>query len=448
MARNRLRSNEGTVPLEIPSGSPPFRSDLDLLSEMARMVGLSQSPRSVLEHIVGLATKAVGAERASIESLVGNVFQGSIPVVSVVSEASSIHAIPLSPGLLQWILTNREAFRSENPQRDPRIPGAYPEATPHNILCAPMMVRGEILGLLIVCNKRGPGGFTPEDQSLVSILASQAAQVLENERLLNGERLLLDYQEELQVASRIQGELLPKRCPDLPGYEVCSFNLPARVVGGDYFDFIPMGDGRQAICIGDVCGKGLPAALLMANLQAIVRTQSMFEPPAQECLSRCQRFFDEPARQCIERCNRLLQRCTTPDRFVTLFYGILDTGRNSLLFTNAGHNPPLLCRAGNVQRLRMGGIPLGIEKDWCYGQEAVDVEPEDLIVLYSDGVTEARNPSGEEFGEERILSTIRGYCSRGMGEILEAVRKAVRDHLSGAPQEDDMTLILLRRHAP
>jgi sigma-B regulation protein RsbU (phosphoserine phosphatase) len=309
------------------------------------------------------------------------------------------------------------------------------------------MVRGEINGLLMVCNKKGAGGFTPADQRLISILASQAAQVLESERLRAQERVMLDYREELHVASRIQCELLPKHPPNLAGYDVCSLNVPARMVGGDYFDFLHLGGARHVVCIGDVSGKGLPAALLMANLQAIVRTQSMAEPPGRECLARCQRFFDEPARQCVERCNRLIQRCTPPERFVTLFYGILDTDRHSLLFTNAGHNPPLLCRKGEVQRLRKGGIPLGIEAEWSYGQESVEIDPGDLIVLYSDGITEARDLEGEEFGEERILSAVRSHCSGGTEEMLESLYGSVKAHVAEAPQLDDMTLILLRRHS-
>ena len=447
MGKPGLQWPGGTGSSENSPGAPRTRSELELLSEVAWVVSNSLSARRVMEHIVRLAARAVGADQARIEALVGTACEGSIPVASVALDVSRDPAVPLSPGLLRWILMTRDSFLSDDPRCDPRIPGAYPQANPRNIFCAPLMARGEINGILMVCNKRGAGGFTLEDQRLISILASQSGQVLENERLRNEERVLLDYREELHVASRIQRELLPKRPPDLSGYDVCSLNVPARMVGGDYFDFLDLGGGRHVVCIGDVCGKGLPAALLMANLQAIVRTQSVAEPPGRECLARCQRFFNEPARQCVERCNRLLQKSTPPERFVTLFYGILDTDRHSLLFTNAGLNPPLLYREGEFQRLRMGGIPLGIEEDWSYGQQNVGIEPGDLIVLYSDGITEARDLAGEEFGEERILSTVRSQCSFGTEQVLESLHDAVRAHVADAPQLDDMTLVLLKRHS-
>jgi sigma-B regulation protein RsbU (phosphoserine phosphatase) len=308
-----------------------------------------------------------------------------------------------------------------------------------------MVVGGKFRGVLSVWNKQWGSGFSEQDERVLLVLAMQAAQLLENARLREGERELRLVQEELLLASRIQRDLLPKSPPHIPGYSVCAATRSAAGVGGDYFDFVHLDRTSRAICLGDVCGKGLPAALLMANLQAIVRTQALYEPPGDECHTRCQSRFAQPAKLCMERSNRLLYHSTTAERFVTFFYGILDTERHTLRFSNAGHNPPLLWHHGEVTRLTDGGIPLAVLEDWTYEEKVISMAPGSLLLMYSDGVTEALSPSGEEFGEDQLVALMKEMVTSPGEQILSKVFDAVEGHTQTVLQQDDMTLLLLRR---
>ena len=251
--------------------------------------------------------------------------------------------------------------------------------------------------------------------------------------------------EEMVLARRIQVELFPKSCPQLEGYEIFATAFPALMICGDYFDFVELDGGRHAICLGDVCGKGLSASLLMANLQAIIRTQSLYNPPGHDCLARCRSFFSAPAKQCVERTNGLLFRSTPPERFVTLFYGILDPSEHTLRFCNAGHNPPLHVSEGQARRLKTGGIPLGIKADWSYNEETLPLAPGDMVVMYSDGITEALDPEGLEFGEARLTGLIQRLWSAPPEKVAAEILSEVEKHLGGAPASDDISLLIFKR---
>jgi len=184
-----------------------------------------------------------------------------------------------------------------------------------------------MVGLITAFNKKVAEGYSNDDQRLLSIIATQSAQVIENARLLEEEQALMQMQKEMQMAYDIQVNLLPKTPPILTGFDLAGISIPAQIVGGDYFDFIPVEENRLAICLGDVSGKGLPAALLMANLQATIRGQTLLKPLPKDCLNRS---------------NKLLYQSTDRQKFATLFYGILDSENHQLCYSNAEHNRPFL----------------------------------------------------------------------------------------------------------
>lgn len=240
--------------------------------------------------------------------------------------------------------------------------------------------------------------------------------------------------EEIRLASQIQLELMPKSSPAVAGYDIAGRSQPTRMVGGDYFDFIPMGADHLAVCLADVSGKGLPSALLMANLQATVRSQS--HPHVS-------------SRECVRRSNDQLVRNTDWGRFATLFYGILEPVAGRFLYCNAGHNPPLLAGDGNgPRRLETGGLIIGFAENAQYEEEAISLAPGDYLVIHSDGITEAQNESGEEFGEARLEALVlqgRGSAAR---QLIDHVFAEVSRHAGKAPQTDDMTLVVIRRLGP
>jgi serine phosphatase RsbU (regulator of sigma subunit) len=242
---------------------------------------------------------------------------------------------------------------------------------------------------------------------------------------------------DLEMAREIQQRLLPETMPDVPGFEVAGLSLPSRQVGGDYFDFIDLKDGQMGIAIADVSGKGIPAAMLMSNLQASLQGQLIHSNRAAEI---------------VERMNELLVRATEPHMFATFFCGILDRKAGLFTYTNAGHNPPMLCSTdGTCRELQAGGLILGMLPMQTYAQEDVQLAPGDVVALFTDGITEAAStedlePTEEEqFGEERLLEIVQENRHKSAGEIKDAVMRAVADFTHGVSQSDDITLVVIKR---
>lgn len=235
---------------------------------------------------------------------------------------------------------------------------------------------------------------------------------------------------EMEVARTIQLELLPKTFPNIPGLDMFAFSVPARHVGGDCYDIIDIGDGHLAITIGDVAGKGTPAAILMANVQAAVRALSE---------------SDVPARRLMEKVNSLVHRSTEDSGFITFFYCVLDTRTGYVRYVNAGHNPPCVLRwGGEREYLDVGGVVIGVMPRTTYEEGETTLGPGDGLVLYTDGITEATNPEDEMFGEdrlERVLDTHRHASAR---EIEEQVYTNVKDFTAGAAQADDLTMVVVK----
>jgi serine phosphatase RsbU (regulator of sigma subunit) len=243
-------------------------------------------------------------------------------------------------------------------------------------------------------------------------------------------------EKELETARQIQERLLPHQMPKLPGFEVSGTSLPSHEVGGDYFDFLELDTGRLGVAIADVAGKGIPAALLMANLQASLRAQDL-RPESVSAIA--------------SRLNGILVKNTDERMFVTLFCGVLDRMSATFTYTNAGHNPPILLRAdGRLERLEQGGLLLGFLSGQSYVQAEAALEPGDLLVLFTDGITEAVDPQAEGsesryFGEEKLIQVLRANASGSVAEIQAAVLSAVATHTRQSPQGDDITLVVIKR---
>jgi sigma-B regulation protein RsbU (phosphoserine phosphatase) len=234
--------------------------------------------------------------------------------------------------------------------------------------------------------------------------------------------------EELKQAQEIQRGLLPKDVPQLPEFAIAGAWEPARVVGGDYYDVIRLSKDRLAICIADVAGKGVSAALLMANVQAAVRA-----------------FASEtflPSRV-VAQINSVLYTNTAPEKFVTLFYGVLDARTRTLQYANAGHPRPLIIHSsGKTTRLENGGALLGVFPDWAYDDSVVELEPGDLLLLFTDGIIEATAPGGEEFGEDRLIAAIQVPNERSLEDLQSHVLGQIRSFCQ-SPMADDATLLMI-----
>jgi sigma-B regulation protein RsbU (phosphoserine phosphatase) len=245
------------------------------------------------------------------------------------------------------------------------------------------------------------------------------------------EEVRVRLKEEARMARNIQTNLLPKGQPNVAGYDIAGKNIPALNVGGDYFDFIRLDEYRIAIGLGDVSGKGLAASLVMANVQATIRGLAL---------------FDDVPKDCMEKANKLLFRSTDARTFVSLFYGILDTRRHTLRYANAGQDMPMLFSAGGTcERLRTRGIALGMKEQVIYEESEISIEPGDKLLIYSDGISEAMNDGLEEFGQERTQNVVQKNKYECAEDLVEKIFAAVGTHLGNAAQNDDMTVVLVRR---
>jgi sigma-B regulation protein RsbU (phosphoserine phosphatase) len=233
----------------------------------------------------------------------------------------------------------------------------------------------------------------------------------------------------------IQVGLLPKSSPVVPGYDIAGRSIPAEVVGGDYFDFIHKEEGQLAFCLGDISGKGMPAAVLMANLQATIRGQTLLKCSPKECLGRS---------------NTLLYLSTDPEKFATLFYGILDARNHRLCYCNAGHERPYMVTSsgrdtGKLVRLDVGGIILGCVEQFPYEETCVPLNSGDVVVVFSDGVTEAMSETGEEYGEEKIARLMAENPNESASGLIDKLVASVTKHSGSRSQTDDITLVVIRR---
>lgn len=406
--------------------------ELSLLNDLAREIGASLDANDIVGKIIRRALKSVEAEQGVI-TLVKESADG--PMTTLVRTlGSSVNQGPyhINDSLLGWMHHYKKPLLLNDPVHDERFRGTGWDVTIRSILCVPLMNRSRLIGMLTVYNKKTETGFTEDDQRLLAIIAAQSAQIVENARLYEEEKDLLHMREEVRLAYEIQTSLLPKTAPDVPGYDIAGLSVPAETVGGDHFDYIPLRDDRLGLCVSDVSGKGLPASLLMANVQATLRGQAP---------------WTDSVNLCLERANQLLCQRIRKGTFVTLFYGILDPHAHRISFANAGHSRPLVHATGTVTRLELGGLALGLLPTAAYEGDTLTFAPADVLLIYSDGVTEAMNPAREQFGEDRLTALLHQNAHHPAQTLIDRVVAAVHEHTGDAPASDDITLMAVRRIA-
>ncbi|HUN66682.1 MAG TPA: SpoIIE family protein phosphatase [Bacteroidota bacterium] len=433
----RLRSSNNHFLRELELNSDRFARQLkksEQLIEATKSLNSTLDLDKLLVIILETALRTVDSERGTVYLL--DEAKGELwSRVLIGSEIVKIE-LPLGKGIAGYVAATGDTLNIQDAYLDPRFNPDIDKRTGYRtntILCVPMRDKdGRIIGVFQLLNKR-TGYFTREDESVIAGLSIHAALALENARLYEQEKKLFRMREEVRLAARIQLDLLPKKIPAVPGYDLAGRTIPAQMVGGDYFDFIPGGRNRWAVCLGDVTGKGLPAALLMANVQATLRGLTEMSGGASEC---------------VRRANTLLYRSTSDERFVTLFYGLLDPATHALTFTNAGQDHPFLVSGKKkIRRLRTGGTVLGIIDQFPFEEETVSLARGDVLVIYSDGFSEAMNEQEEQFGEERLAKVIEGNKRLSAEKIIDHIVAETRRFTGAAPQSDDMTIVVVKRIA-
>ncbi|MBV9082381.1 MAG: SpoIIE family protein phosphatase [Acidobacteriaceae bacterium] len=378
----------------------------------------------LFEVILDLALSAIEASRGVILTI----DNGQLAV-----RASRGEDFSISTAVRDRVLREKSSLMISDAQFDPalREQKSIVAQSVRSILAAPLQAGDQVIGLIYVDNGKTLRPFSQEDLDLLTVMAHVAAIRIEHARLIaveQEEKLMLF---ELAQATEIQQSLLATEPPVCEGYEVTAFNLPCRAVGGDYYDFLTYEDGRLGFVVADVCGKGLAAALMTSSLQARVHMlRESYAAPA----------------AAMTALNRSLGRRFPLGRFITLFYGLLEPSTGNLLYANAGHNHPFLLRhSGAVERLRQGGLVLGLCPDVEYQTYTAQLQPGDMLALYSDGVTEASKLHGEQFGDTGLAEFLVENRGRPCCEIMTELVAHVRSWSGRAAFEDDFTAVLLRR---
>jgi sigma-B regulation protein RsbU (phosphoserine phosphatase) len=295
----------------------------------------------------------------------------------------------------------------------------------------PMHLQNQTKGLILLGPRLRGGEYAEVDLEFLYSLGNLAIISIENARLFREALEMQRLEDELKIAREIQQGLLPDKLPVMNGFEIAGINIPSYQVGGDYYDVIEQSDRDFVVAIGDVSGKGTPASLLMAGVQAVLRTIAPLHLPLPVATGRM---------------NDLICMNTHGSKFITFFWGVLETDSRTLRYVNAGHNPPILVRKnGSMLKLEEGGLILGIMKNiTTYAEGSVRFEKDDILVMYTDGVSEAMNPENVDFTEEALEQVARDSRGLSASEIIKSIQQALETHTQGSPQSDDITMLVLK----
>ncbi|HEX9011160.1 MAG TPA: SpoIIE family protein phosphatase [Holophagaceae bacterium] len=354
-----------------------------------------------------------------------------------VAARSSSHGrdfqVALSRTLVEAALERHEAMLVNDPLRDPKL-GQSPsfiQSGATTLMTVPLECEAEVAGLVYLDADARRAPFNEADLQLVACLGHLAAAKIRAVRLAEEVAAKRDLEKELAIARQIQMRILPDRMPEVAGFELFGANEACRQVSGDLYGHWPGPGGKLWLALADVSGKGLGPGLLMATFQAYLQAWS------ETCA--------DPAELAL-RLSLALSRKTAPNRFITAFLVLLDPTSGRITFTNAGHNPGLLLRpGGRSEDLGTQGFPLAMFAGRPYGRDERTMEPGELLCLYTDGLSEALDPAGREFGPEGLEAVLRAHASAGLEALGQEARAAVARHTGGAPLADDRTLLLVRR---
>lgn len=307
----------------------------------------------------------------------------------------------------------------------------YPELFEMGIdVIVPMQIRGKTKGLIILGRRLNNADYTDSDIEFIFSVGSLAIISLENRRLFREALEKQKLEEELDLAREIQRNLLPQTIPVHKNFEIAAINITSQQVGGDYYDIIKLDNENYCIAIADVSGKGVPASLLMANLQAFLQVICRQNIPIADATGLL---------------NNLISENTADGKFITFFWGMLNDEKQTLTYVNAGHNPPLLVRNGSITKLEVGGIILGVMKTLMpYNSEIIQLQKDDVLVMFTDGISEAMNKKGEEFSDSLLESICIKSAGSSANEIMNKIKNEVKKFADGTTQSDDITLVVLK----
>jgi len=428
--------SEQTRELPLPglTTTDKLRMLLDITKKISRSLDLQEVLNLVmdtLDSLIPYDAAGIFVVKCVDKNLVAEgeepcVFQAEAVRGYDIDELTNLH-LKLGEGLIGQVALTAEPITSPDVRKNPNYINARSET--RSEMVAPIISNTEVIGVFDLESDE-LNAYSEDDLQVLGLLASQVAIIIEkvmlHEQLIEKKRL----EGQLEVARQVQLELLPARDPQLEGYDISAYNFPTEEVSGDYYDWVQIYDDQIGLVIADVSGKGVPAALLMAFLRASLRaaTHIGYSPHIS-----------------MAKVNYLLWESIERNQFVTAFYGILDVTNKTLTYTNAGHNPPILLKQnGDFSFIDRGSIPLGMFRDTRYHEYYLTTEPGDVLMLYTDGVTEAQNPQGEEFGRDRLAQAVKANRGLGARELITTVHTEVLAWTDGRGATDDVTFFVIK----
>jgi len=408
---------------------------IKLLIDIVGKFNSSLDPARLLHEIIESTKAMVEAEASSLFLLTddGASLELTIPTGPATAQVSG-KKIPADHGISGWVVQHQEPVIIEDVQKDARFKGELlkkPTFQSNNMMCVPLNNnKGTTIGVLQVINVDS-GYLTKEMLTLIQTLANQAATALENVKVKQQQLASELLNKELEVATRIQAGFFPQSIPEIAGYEVAGCSIPAKDVGGDYYDIIVQPEHQQCgFVVADVTGKGVPASLLMATMRASLRANIQNNPT--------------DLVTAMQHVNQDIFRDSPSDKFITSVYLTLHYEQHWVEYVNSGHNPPYLVK-DQISTLDESGLMLGIMDPIDFPSARVSMEAGDVLVLFSDGVTEATNPAGELYSEERFEQWLIQHRKLNVEQLKEALLNEIKLFADGAEQSDDITFILLKR---
>ncbi len=428
---------EETADAGVSAGGLSLADKLRMLLEITRKISRSLDLEEVLAQVMDTLDQLLPYDAAGIYIIRRDPHVSEGGTAALVFHAEAVRGydieemmelrLKLGEGLIGWVAQTGEAVVVSDVSQDARYVNARKET--RSEVVAPIISNDSVIGVFDLESDE-VNAYGEDDKQLLMLLASQVAIIVEkamlHEQLVEKKRL----EAQLEVARQVQLALLPERDPEVDGFDISAYNFSTEEVSGDYYDFVKPYEDHLGLVIADVSGKGVPASLLMAFLRASLRAAI---------------HIGYAPNVAMAKVNYLLWESIEEHQFVTAFYGMLDATNRTLAFVNAGHNPPLVLNPdGSPRFIERGGLPLGLFKDTRYYEYYLPIDAGQILVLYTDGATEAQSPGGEEYGRTRLVDAVRRCRDRRAREMIDFIYNDIFEWSGGRGATDDVTFVIIK----
>jgi sigma-B regulation protein RsbU (phosphoserine phosphatase) len=404
-----------------------------VISEVSKALVLHMPLNELLDHVMNLIGENLPMDRGILMLKEGNPAQLIPKVIRINNKRLMDQRILVSQSIVNMVMNKHSSVLISDVQADPRLKSrdSIVKMNIHSAVCVPLWDNKEIIGIIYSDRISLLKPFTDDDLKLLTLLANLAAVKIENSRQIEVEREKDKMEKELSLAAQIQTDFLPKATPECRGFDIAGYMTPCYQVGGDYYDYIPIGTDRLGITIADVSGKGVSASLLMASLRASLHSEVHLHYDMEKMTARL---------------NDFIHRSSSINSFITFFFCELNMKSGGLKFINAGHNPPIvLDKKGKINRMESCGLCLGMFPDVEYKAQTIVLHPGDITLLFTDGITESRNKENKEFEEEKLVKLLKKNAKLSAPDFIKQIQKEVETFTANTEQMDDQTVVVIKK---